>query len=250
MSGNRFKLNLRDFEGPLDILFFIVQKNKYDIKKLPLLEVIDQYLEYVKKIDSSRADLALEGHYMLMAAKLIRIKAKLLFPRRGSEAEEIALTQEEIGELLEFYGKIKKVAEDLENRNKLYWDLFPSWKAQAGYVESYDHGIYDIVSAVERILNRIKKENDSENVVVTDSLDIRRRLLWLIEFFRRKHSTFFTSLLPDYPTLRDVLEVFLAILELTKRGALRMLQEDYESDILVLSTPKIKYCKGIEDLNG
>ncbi len=250
MNEKRFKLNLRDFEGPLDILLFIIQKNKYDIKQLPLLEVINQYLDYLKGINSEEVDLAVEGHYMLMAAKLIRVKTRLLFPHREDDDEEIVLSQEEVGELLEFYGKVKKIADDIGKRVKLYWDIFPSWKAQAGYTESYDHGIYDIVMAVERMMKRFKEDNDSGNVVVSEALDIKRRLLWLIEFFRRKNSAFFSSLLPEPPSVRDVLEIFLAVLELTKRGALKILQEDYESDILVFSTPKIKYCKGIEDLSG
>ncbi len=245
MIGEKhFKVTLDRFEGPLDILLFIVEKNRFDIKNLPLSDIIDQYLSYIQQM--KEPNIASESHYMMITSRLIRMKAKMLL--KGEDNKEVEVMKKEFGELLETYRYVKEVAEFLAEKKRMYWDYFPSWRAQVGYVEDLNYSVVDIVRAFERIILRATVE-DGERYVPADPLDIKARLMELIDTFRKKKSEFFRGLLSPSPSVKEILEVFLAILELFKRGAVRVIQKDPDEDLLIVSTPLIHRCRGLQEVS-
>ncbi len=257
-EGAKFRVILDEFEGPLDVLVEIVEKNKYDIDNLPLVKIIDQYLDYVRMLQGE--NLAVESIYMLFAAKLIKLKAKMLLPRWKMKNDEIIAFQEELKEEIKsrkerneeeqkFRENLEVLVNFFERKNKLFWDHFPSWKAQLGVDENYTHNLNDLFLAVKRIVERVESVSNPGEVIEDDAIDIKKRILELIKILREKNSEFFSRLLPDSPALRDIIEIFLALLELIKRGAIRVIQESIDGEILILPTPKINECKGIGEIS-
>ncbi len=245
MSGeSKFRVNLEDFEGPLDILYFIVKKNKFDIKNLPLVLVVDQYLEYMTRIKEH--NLANDSYYMLLAAKLIRLKTNMLLP--GMDKNEfVESVQREIEELIEFHEHIQQIVESLDNREKLFWNYFISWKAQSGVIENYNHDLMDLVRAIERIMERGKVE-PAQRYIDSDALDIRGRLILLIDYFKEHGRSLFRNLLSTTPSIREILEVFLALLELLKRNAIKVYQDGIDGEIVIMATQKIHHCQGVGEV--
>ena len=113
---------LEHFEGPLDLLLHLIEKNKVDIYDIPIVEITAQYLEYVRNME--REDLNIVSEFLVMAATLLDIKAKMLLPKEvNEEGEEVDPRAELVSRLLE-YKRYKILAEELADREKVQPDIF------------------------------------------------------------------------------------------------------------------------------
>ena len=113
---------LESFEGPLDLLLYLIRKQKFDITSMPVAEITRQYMEYVDVMLSLKLELAAE--YLLMAAILAEIKSRLLLPRRSDDDDDEADPRAELIRRLQEYELVKQAAEDLDLQPRMERDIF------------------------------------------------------------------------------------------------------------------------------
>jgi segregation and condensation protein A len=217
-----YAIKLDIFEGPLDLLLYLIKKNEIDIYNIPVALITEQYLQYLKIIKSLNLDLA--GEYLVMASTLIHIKSKLLLPVPEEPTEEEADEDpraELVRQLLE-YQSFKDAAVDLEKRPLLERDVFTrSASITAEMEEAADSedelmevSIFELIEAFHRLVSRIDKndllEIDMEKISIADIInDVMERL-------NREKNLTFEELLGEKIDRRRIIYTFLAILELIK----------------------------------
>jgi len=128
-SDTRFVLHLPLFEGPLDLLLYLIEKNRFTLYDLEVSPIIDQYLAYIEKV--RLLDISLAGEFLDMASYLIWLKSRILLPQEFALREEEGRSPvEELREMLLAYQAIKQASRELAQRPMLYWDTFPKGAAQ------------------------------------------------------------------------------------------------------------------------
>lgn len=219
-TGYAIKLDI--FEGPLDLLLYLIKKNEIDIYNIPIALITEQYLQYLKIIKSLNLDLA--GEYLVMASTLIHIKSKMLLPVPEELTDEDAEEDpraELIKQLLE-YQTFKEAAAALETRPLLERDVFTRSASinddidnTAGHDEEHiEVSIFELIEAFHQLVSRTGQkelmEIDLERMSITDIINgIMERLV------REKDLTF-EELLGDKKDRRRIIYTFLALLELIK----------------------------------
>jgi segregation and condensation protein A len=222
-----YEIKLDIFEGPLDLLLYLIRKNEIDIYNIPIALITEQYLAYLEMMRSFNLDLA--GEYLVLASTLIHIKSKLLLPPDESEGEDEEGEDpraELVQQLLE-YQIFKEAALRLENRPLLERDVFtrgapgeaPSAAEEEGEA-MIEVGVFELVAAFRRIIAGIdrpeKLEIDAEKMSLTD------RINEIMEMLLEKQQMTFVDLIGDRTDRRRI--IFLAILELMKLRMIRAYQ--------------------------
>ncbi len=221
-----YTFRLEGFEGPLDLLLHLIQKNQLDIFNIPIALITEQYLEYLRLMKVLNLDIA--GEYLLMASTLLQIKSRMLLPKslEEEEEEEEDPRAELVRRLLE-YQKYKQAASELEKRPLLDRDVFirllavePEPIAEEERIEA---NLFELLEAFRKILERVKVETFHEvaleHVSVEDKI---QEILTLLE--KENRSMAFHRLFPEQATRRVVVVTLLAILELVKMKRIRIFQ--------------------------
>ena len=241
-------VKLQVFEGPLDLLLHLIDKNKIDIYDIPIVEITNQYMEYIQAME--KEDLNIMSEFLVMAATLLDIKCKMLLPKEvNEEGEEEDPRQELVEQLLE-YKMYKYMSYELRDRQMdgeqvLYKD--PSIPNEVlEYVEpvDLDELLGDLTLAkLNRIFKEVMKKQvdkidpvrskfgkiEKEEVTLPDRLDF-------VSEYARTHSRFsFRSLLEQQTSRKQIVVSFLAVLQLMKEGVILIRQEHAFDDILILS---------------
>lgn len=241
-------VKLQVFEGPLDLLLHLIDKNKIDIYDIPIVEITNQYMEYIQAME--KEDLNIMSEFLVMAATLLDIKCKMLLPKEvNEEGEEEDPRQELVEQLLE-YKMYKYMSYELRDRQMdgeqvLYKD--PSIPNEVlEYVEPVDldellGGL--TLAKLNRIFKEVMKKQvdkidpvrskfgkiEKEEVTLPDRLDF-------VSEYARTHSRFsFRSLLEQQTSRTQIVVTFLAVLQLMKEGVILIRQEHAFDDILILS---------------
>lgn len=242
-------VKLQVFEGPLDLLLHLIDKDKIDIYDIPIVEITNQYMEYIKAMD--KEDLNVMSEFLLMAATLLDIKCRMLLPKEvNEEGEEEDPRQELVAQLLE-YKMYKYMSYELKDRQVdgdmvLYKEATLPEEVKA-YVEPVDmdallsdltlaklNSIFkdvmkkqvDKIDPVRSTFGKIEKEE----VTLPEKLDY-------VTAYAREHAKFsFRQLLAEQCSKVQLVVTFLAILELMKIGAIHIEQEEHFDDIMITST--------------
>ncbi len=215
-----YAIKLDIFEGPLDLLLYLIKKNEIDIYNIPVALITEQYLQYLKMIKSLNLDLA--GEYLVMASTLIHIKSRMLLPEpEEPEEEEEDPRAELVRQLLE-YQAFKEAATNLSQRPILERDVFTRAaflpeeieKLPPGEEELIEVSIFELIEAFHRLVSRIDRKDllefNMEKMSVTDIInDILERLS------SEKNITF-EELLGEKKERWRIIYTFLALLELIK----------------------------------
>jgi segregation and condensation protein A len=221
-----YTFRLEGFEGPLDLLLHLIQKNQLDIFNIPIALVTEQYLEYLQLMKVLNLDIA--GEYLLMASTLLHIKSKMLLPKSTDEEEE----EEEdpraelVRRLLE-YQKYKQAALELEKRPLLDRDVFIRLVNEASEEEPEEERIevdlFELLEAFRKVLERVKPETIHE--VVLEHLRVEDKIQEIMSLLEKeKRSLAFHRLFPEQASRRVVVITLLAILELVKMKRIRIFQ--------------------------
>lgn len=218
-----YEIKLDIFEGPLDLLLYLIKKNEIDIYDIPIALITRQYLEYIEMLRSLNLDLA--GEFLVLAATLIHIKSRLLLPvEEDPSAEEEDPRAELVRQLLE-YQAFKEAALQLDSRPLLQRDVFTRSgpipgsddPEASGFLTEMD--IFDLVKAFKKMMARLDKAEQLE--IDTEEMSLADRINEIMDRLRlQKHLTF-TDLLGARTDRRWILYTFLALLELMK---LRMIK--------------------------
>jgi segregation and condensation protein A len=225
-----YAIKLDIFEGPLDLLMYLIKKNEIDIYNIPIALITEQYLHYLNMIKSLNLDLA--GEYLVMASTLIHIKSKMLLPVPEEPSEEESEEDprfELVKQLLE-YQTFKEAATGLGERPILERDVFvrsaplpEELQIQDTEEEEFiEVNIFELIEAFHNLVSRIDRkellEIDLEKMSLTDIInDIMERLT------REKNLTF-DELLGEKKSRRSIIYTFLAILELIKMKMIKAYQ--------------------------
>jgi len=222
-----YEIKLDIFEGPLDLLLYLIKKNEIDIYNIPIALITEQYLEYLDIMKSLNLDLA--GEYLLLASTLIHIKSKMLLPAQDDDQEEDEPDPraELVQQLLE-YQQFKEVASQLESRPLLNRDVFkrgplvieePDQEDQEMDIEL---NVFDLVEAFHRVISTLDRGENLE--IDVEKMSLADRMNEIMERIAEKRNLTFMELLGENANRRMLLYTFLAILELMRLRMIRVYQ--------------------------
>jgi segregation and condensation protein A len=220
---NALEVFLEAFEGPLDLLLYLIKRQNLDILNIPIAEVTRQYMEYVDLMKDLRLDLA--GEYLVMAAMLAEIKSRMLLPRPELENEEEGDPRAELVRRLQEYERYKQAAEDIEELPRLGRDLFPT-EADTPFVKAVKRQptvrVEDLVMALADVFRRARMY--SHHHVQAEPLSVRERMSSILAAVGKDNYTEFTSLFSAEEGRRGVIVTLLAVLELVRELLIELLQ--------------------------
>ena len=225
-----YEIKLDVFEGPLDLLLYLIRKNEIDIYNIPIALITGQYLSYLDMMRSLNLDLA--GEYLVLASTLIHIKSKLLLPPAEGEGEEEEGEDpraELVQQLLE-YQAFKEAALSLGERPLLERDVFTRGAAseeEQTTVEEADDAllevdIFELVTAFRRIIDGLDLKEELE--IDMEKMSLADRINEIMERLSEEGQITFSDLLGDRTDRRRIIYTFLAILELMKLRMVRAYQ--------------------------
>ena len=233
-----YQVKLEVFEGPLDLLLHLVRKDELDVRDIPINSVVKQYLEY---LDLMRVlDIDVAGDFLVMAATLMQIKSALLLPRPklGEGEEEGEDPRALLAERLEEYQKYKEAAHLLDQQPRLDRDFFvrSEWPDELEFPqETYlEVGLPDLLDAFRRILDRL--EPGEPLAIDHDRLSIADETSRILELLEQAGHLSFTELFEGVRTRDRVIVTFLALLEMVKMSAVKVLQSRLGGDIRIFLT--------------
>jgi segregation and condensation protein A len=224
-----YEIKLDIFEGPLDLLLYLIKKNEIDIYDIPIALITRQYLEYIELLGSLNLDLA--GEFLILAATLIHIKSRLLLPvEEDPSAEEEEDPRAELVRQLLDYQAFKEAALQLDSRPVLERDVFtrscqatePDDSAPPGVFVEMD--VFDLVKAFQQIMTRLDKTERIE--VDAEEMSLADRINEIIDRLMEHKNLTFTDLIGERTDRRWVLYTFLALLELMKLRMIRAYQSE------------------------
>lgn len=241
-------VKLQVFEGPLDLLLFLIDKNKIDIYDIPIVEITNQYMEYIRAMQQD--DLNIMSEFLLMAATLLDIKCRMLLPKEVNEDGEEEDPRQELVEQLLQYKMYQFMALELKDReidgNKSMYKAPTVPEEVAAYVRPVDlDDLLDglTLTKLKQIFREVMRRQDDkldpvrskfgtiekEEVTLTDKLDY-------VENYASEHKRFhFRQLLTNQKSKLHVVVTFLAILELMKVGKIQIAQESTFGEIIITS---------------
>jgi segregation and condensation protein A len=229
-----FRIELPNFEGPLDLLLHLIRKHELDILDLPISFITDKYLEYLGLMQNLNLDVASE--YLVMAATLAHIKSKMLLPRPpedqdDDELDELDPRAELIRRLLE-YQKYKTVAADLGERAIAGRDVFSGGTPPPtadGPAPLAQVSVFKLLDAFKKVAERVNATFSLE--VDAERMSIQERIGGLVDLLRERRRCRFDELFEDVSTSYDLVVTFLALLEMAKMRLASIYQTDHEEPI-------------------
>ncbi len=213
------------FEGPLDLLLYLIKRQNLDILDIPIAAITDQYMEYVELMKGVKLELAAE--YLVMAAMLAEIKSRMLLPRPNDDGEDEEDPRAELIRRLQEYERFKRAAQDLDTLPRLERDLF-SVRAEIppGHLRRIppDVDLREVLIALRGLLARA--DLFTSHRVEKESLSLRERMSLVLERVRGGRFVRFTDLFDVTEGRTGVVVTFLALLELIKTATLELVQPD------------------------
>lgn len=227
-----YRVKLKNFEGPLDLLLFFIKRDELDIYNIPISYITEQFLEYIRLMEELDLDVASE--FILMASMLMSIKAKMMLPKEDSDDDELdendpryALVQR----LLE-YKRYKEMAEKMggleEESQKRYYRRYhkvDQVQKQASGEALKDVTMFDLMAAFKKVLSDIKKQNAVHRVEKID-VTVEEQTEYVLDRLHRSGRTSFKSICQELNNRAKIVVTFLAVLEMLKEQQINLYVED------------------------
>ncbi len=216
---------LETFEGPLDLLLYLIRKQNLDILDIPIAEITRQYMAYVELMQAARLELAAE--YLLMAAMLAEIKSRMLLPRPAETDGEEEDPRAQLIRRLQEYERYRKAAEDIDDRPRVGREVF------LAVVECDDKPVkriepnvtlFEMLDAFRSVLQRA--EMYRHHRVLMEALSVRERMTQILGRINAEHFLSFESLFDVKEGRMGVVVTFMAVLELLKESLLVLVQNE------------------------
>lgn len=236
------KVQLDVFEGPLDLLLYLVKKEEVDIYEVNLTKIATQFIEYIEVM--RELDLEVAGEFLVMAATLMYIKSRELLPvDQQVQAEDEDDAEDPRWELIRRlveYKKFKDAAAQLQEKEALQGDVYPRLPgkiefAPNGAVPKPELSVFDLISAVGSILKRINQVEKTSDVF-EDKWTVSDKIDHLLKLTQSKPRMRFSELFADSTSRLEVVTTFLALLELIRLKVLTAMQPEPFSEIEIAST--------------
>ncbi|HKJ75820.1 MAG TPA: ScpA family protein [Gammaproteobacteria bacterium] len=217
---------LEAFEGPLDLLLYLIKRQNLDIADIPIAQITTQYMEYVELMRELELDLAAE--YLVMAAMLAEIKSRVLLPRPSvSGEEEEGDPRAELVRRLQEYERYKKAAEDLDVLPRLGRDVFPAEAeppARDSGRRQPDVDLREMLLALADVMKRA--EMFAHHHVQREPLSVRERMSQVLSALHHDRFIDFTELFTVEEGRRGVVVTLMAILELIRQSLIELIQAE------------------------
>ncbi|MBF0120546.1 MAG: segregation/condensation protein A [Desulfobacterales bacterium] len=220
------------FEGPMDLLVYLIKKNEVNIYDIPIGLITDQYLSYLEWMKSMNIDLA--GEFLVMAATLTQIKSKMLLPQIQDDSKDIEDPRLEITRPLLEYLKLKEAAKELLNRSILGEDTFirEVEKKEELNEEYYKVELFDLIYAFQNVLDKLSNEPFIEFTI--DTISIKDKISEITNILEDKGVVLFNDLFNEVFDRKNIVLTFLAILEMAKLNLIQIIQHIQDGDIRLL----------------
>jgi segregation and condensation protein A len=217
---------LEAFEGPLDLLLYLIRRQNLDILDIPIADITEQYINYIQMMQDMRFELAAE--YLLMAAMLAEIKSRMLLPRVNvDEEDEEGDPRAELIRRLQEYERFKQAAEDLDELPQLGRDVH-SVKVDAPHknvdLPPPDVDLKEILLALKDVMNRA--DMFTSHHIQQEPLSLRERMSRVLETVNSSTFTDFTDLFDLTEGRPGVVVTFMATLELIKQQLIELVQNE------------------------
>jgi segregation and condensation protein A len=216
---------LEAFEGPLDLLLYLIRRQNIDILDIPIAEITKQYVQYIELMKEMQLELA--GEYLVMAAMLAEIKSRMLLPRPESEEEDEEDPRAELVRRLQEYERFKKAAQDIEELPRLERDVHVAQveAPERKVVEQLpDITLKELLLAFHDVLKRA--EMFSNLHVTREPLSVRQRMSEVLSRVKAGTFTGFADLFDPEEGRLGVAVTFLALLELLRESLIEVVQAD------------------------
>lgn len=237
IPSNDFAIRLPAFEGPLDLLLYLIRRNEVDIYDIPIEHVTQQYIEILGSME--KLDLEIAGEFFVMAATLMYIKSRMLLPKKDQgtnedvEDEELDPRWELVQQLLE-YRKFKEAAEDIQklilNSNDLIARIGPRDAIEAVERPLKPVDRVDLWNTFNQVLRRLA-ERITEGEIHAEQVTVADRMELILNRMKQDSHFLFSELFESSTTLTTIVASFLAVLELTRLGKIRLQQDSAFADI-------------------
>ncbi len=239
MGQDEYKVELEVFEGPLDLLLYLIKKEEVDIYNIPIEKITTQYMEYLNLM--RMLDLNIAGEFIVMAATLMMIKSRMLLPvedRQEIDEEEDDPRWDLVRQLVE-YKKFKDAALLLQERELNQENIFDLGDNEI-LLEPDDPGIilqdvslFDLITAFNDVLKKARPEEIceiiGEHFTVVDKIDM------ILKLVNNKKNVTFSGLFGNSTARQEIVCTFLALLELIRLRQVRIRQEHHFGDIIIIN---------------
>ena len=238
LETNKYKIKLENFEGPLDLLVHLIDKNKMDIYDINLSEITDQYIEYINEIE--KMNLEVTSEFLVMASTLLYLKSKNLLPNQENDEQE--LTEEELLQRIIDYKKYKEITKMLkemyQNSNTVIFKTpeqieLPKQKLEKEYKKEIIVEIY--ADIIERSAERLNKNaKNIEKIAITETYTVAEKVKVMFKELLHNKKFVFNRLFPSKKCSRpEIVTAFSGLLELSRRSKVLTSQPELFGDITV-----------------
>jgi segregation and condensation protein A len=230
-----YKVKIENFEGPLDLLVHLIKEAKMDIAEVKLSEITDQYIKYIEQIDE--LDMEKASEFIEMAATLLEIKSKKILPRLDDEVPEEEDSEQRLLRQIEEYKIFKEASEELkkiENIDRMYKE--PDKQANKCKIVLKDIVLDGLLDAFANLLHkvRIQEKEIEPKKIVKDRFTVAEKIAVIKDSVMIKERIKFSELIDEKITRSEVINVFLAILELLKLQTISIVQNNVFEEIEIV----------------
>jgi segregation and condensation protein A len=235
-----YKVNLEVFEGPLDLLLFLIRKNEIDIQNIPIAKLTQEYVEYLNMME--KLDLNVAGEFLVMAAHLMLIKSRMLLPVSAEQMEEGEVEDprsELVARLLE-YKQFKEAAHSLQNLEAIQRDIFgrlgaqEAMKPSAEFLEEesdLEVNLFDLLKAFQRILDELPENAVRE--IEREEVSTVQKMNEILDLLETTESISFFDVFKRAKNRVTIVSTFLAMLELARMKSISIRQAQLFGEIRI-----------------
>ena len=239
---------LEAFEGPLDLLLYLIRRQNIDILDIPIAEITKQYVQYIEMMNEMQLELA--GEYLVMAAMLAEIKSRMLLPRAETEEEDEDDPRAELVRRLQEYERFKQAAQDISDLPRLERDVFVAHAdaPERKIVEKLpDVTLKELLLAFHDVLRRA--EMFSNLHMAREPLSVRQRMSEILSRIKTGTFTGFAELFDPEEGRLGVAVTFIALLELLRESVIEVVQADAYAPLHVRAASSVRLVAndGIEE---
>ena len=243
LETNKYALKLDNFEGPLDLLCHLIDKNKMDIYDVKLSEITDQYIEYINEMEKQNLDVTSE--FLVIASTLLFLKSKELLPKETDDETEI--TEEELIRRIIEYKKYKEISQKfkdmLTENNRRFYKIPDTIELPKQKIEK-DYSSELLYQNYQRMMNNLKTKMNKnaeniEKIAITDTYTVTSKVKEIFRELSKKPRFVFNKLFSIKAKPKaEVVTAFTGLLELTRRNKVVASQEELFGDIVVEKSKK------------
>ena len=238
LETKKYEIKIENFEGPIDLLLYLIEKNKMKIEEINLTQITDQYIEYIEEMEKMNLEIASE--FLIMASTLLYLKSKNLLPKQEESEEE--LTEEELIKRIIEYKKYKSISQVFKDRFNVYSNrvfkqqeniLLPKQELETKYDNKIIPDIYQ--NLVERTSVRLNKDaKNIEKIAIVEHYTVADKVKEMFKVLVKQKKFVFNKLFSlKSRDKQEVVTAFSGLLELSRRDKVQTNQEELFGDIYV-----------------